>query len=69
MDQSLTGLLDNRHAVRVHQLAIPLALVAKLKLETALAVEYLYAMVVCVGDNDIILGVDSHTARFREQTW
>ena len=40
----------------------------KLELEASLLVKYLDPVVVCVGHDDVVLGVDSHTAGLRELT-
>ena len=54
--------LDYRHSVGVEQLAIPLADLSELELEPSLLVEYLYAVVVGVGHDDVVLSVDCHSA-------
>ena len=61
-----TCLFEDCNTVRVEELAIALATFAKLKLEAALLVKDLYAVVVRVCDYDVILCVDSDAARLRE---
>jgi hypothetical protein len=53
-------------AVRVQELSVALAALAELELEAALLVEDLDPVVVGVGDDDVVLGVDRHPARLRE---
>ena len=60
-DDDVAGLLDDGDAVRVEQLPVSLPALAKLELEAALAVEDLDAVVVGVGDNDVVLHVDRHS--------
>ena len=40
----------------------------KLELEASLLVKYLDPVVVCVGHDDVVLGIDSHTAGLCELT-
>ncbi|KAH9401206.1 hypothetical protein TYRP_002799 [Tyrophagus putrescentiae] len=65
-DDNVARLLDHGHAVRVEQLAVTLAALAKLKLEAAVLVEDLNAVVVRVGDDDVVLGVDGHAGGLGE---
>ena len=54
-DHNVAGVLHHGHAVRVEQLTLALAALAKLELEAALAVKYLYAMRVGVGHDDLVV--------------
>ena len=57
---------DNGHPIGVQQLAVALAALAELELETSLLVKDLDAMVVSVSYDDVILCIDSYTAGFCE---
>lgn len=55
--------------IGIEQLTVALAALSKLKLEAALLVEHLNAVVVRVGDDDVVLGVDGDTRRLRKLTF
>ena len=57
---------DHGNPIWVQQLAVPLAALAELELETSLLVKDLDAMVVSVSYDDVILCIDSYTAGLRE---
>ena len=60
--------LHHCHSVRIQQLTVSLANFTKLELEPALLVKDLYAVVVGVGHDDVVLGVDGDTTGLRELT-
>lgn len=62
----VTRRAHNRHPIRIEQLPVSLAALAKLKLEAALFVEDLDAVVISVRNDDIILCIDGHATRLRE---
>ena len=55
---------DHGNPIGVQQLAVPLAALAELELETSLLVKDLDAMVVSVSYDDVILCIDSYTTGF-----
>lgn len=65
-DNNIAGIAHHGHAVRIEQLRVTLAALAKLELEASLLVEDLNAMVVRIRNNDVILGIYRHTAGLRE---
>ena len=65
-DDNVARLLDNRHSIGVQELTVAFAALAELELEAAVLVEYLNAMRVGVGHNDVVVGVDGHAARLGE---
>lgn len=66
-DESVhTCLAHDRHSVWIEQLTVTLSALSKLELEAALPVEYLYAVIVCVGYYYVVLSVDGHSARLGE---
>lgn len=54
-------MLYNSHSVRVEKLSISFTALSELKLEPAFSVKYLYSMIVCISNNNIILSIDSYT--------
>ena len=66
-DHNLARISHNGHSIRIEQLTFSFATLAKLELETALFVKYLYAMRVSVRNYDVIVAIDSHAARLGEQ--
>ena len=62
-DDDVTGSFHDRDTIWVQQLAISLAAFAKLELEAPLLVEDLDAMVVGIGNDDVVLSINSHTRR------
>ena len=62
----VSSLDHHGHSVRIQQLAVSLANLTELELEPALLVKYLYAMVVGVGHDDVVLGIDGDPAGLRE---
>ena len=65
-DHDVARLLDNAHSVRIEQLSVAFAALAKLELEAAVLVEDLYAMRVGVCHDDVIVGVYGDARRLRE---
>ena len=62
-------LLDNAHSIRVEKLAFALATFAKFKLKSTLLVEYLYAMRIGVGNDNVVLRVNGDATRLRKLTF
>ena len=63
---NVSSLNYHGHSVRIQQLTVSLANLAELELEPALLVEYLDAVVVRVGHDDVVLGIDGDPAGLRE---
>jgi hypothetical protein len=65
-DDNVAGLLDDTRTIRIQQLAIAFAALAELELEAAIAVEYLYAMGIRVGHDDVITETYGNAGRLGE---
>ena len=65
---NVSSLNYHGHSVRIQQLPVSLANFTKLELEPALLVKDLYAVVVGVGHDDVVLGIDGDTTGLRELT-
>lgn len=61
-------MLDNGDSIRVEQLSLAFTALAKLELEAALSVKNLNTMRVGIGNNDLVIGVDSNSGGFSELT-
>jgi hypothetical protein len=62
-------LLYNAHSIRVEKLTFAFATFAKFKLKSTLLVEYLYAMRIGVGDDNVVLSVNGDATRLRKLTF
>lgn len=65
-DNNVARCTHNSHTIRIEQLAVTFATLAKLEFESALLVENLNAMIVGVGNDNVVLCVHRHTARLGE---
>ena len=65
-DHDIARRFDHGDTVRIQQLPVALAALPELELEASFAIEDLDAVIVRVGDDDVVLGVDGDPARFRE---
>ena len=61
-DHNVASVLNHAHTIRVQQLTVTFATLAKLELEATVLVKYLYAMRVGVGHDYVIVCVYGHSA-------
>lgn len=68
-DNDVSRRFDDSNSIGIQKLSIPLSTFSELELESSFFVKDLNAMVVGVSDDDIILGIDCDSRRFRELTF
>lgn len=62
----VSGGAHHSHAIRVQELSVAFPTLSKLELEAPLLVENLDAVVVGIGDDNVVLGVHGHATRLGE---
>jgi len=67
-DHNVAGLFDHAHTIRIQELTVSFAALAEFEFETSVFVEYLYAMRVGVGHDDVVVGVYGDATGLSELT-